>query len=111
MLQTLQDKLAESIAAFTAPANEQSSLQAIEQHFSYQPEDVKQWWSGVRWVQDQRAPLDGAASMKGQSATTKTVSKAVLTQTLDLLEKAGVLKAPSDGWKPETFVKSAQLAD
>jgi hypothetical protein len=110
-LNEFQQKLQETITAFTDPKNETEPRQAIEKHFSYKPEDVQQWWSGVRWALDQREPLANASSMKGQNAHTKTVSKAVLTQTLDLLEKAGVFKAPQGGWDFTKFTETSKLVD
>lgn len=112
-LSEFQDKLQESIAAFTAPAAEDASLRAIETHFSYKSEDVRQWWTGVRWVQDQRG-RGGASELKGQHATTQTVSKDVLLQTLDVLEKAGVVKRPvntSGAWDTEAFCSSQRLSE
>lgn len=111
VLKEFQSRLQESIKQFTSPEKETESQAFIEQHFSYKSEDVKKWWAGVRWVQDQREPLSGAQGMNGQAATTMTVSRAVLTQTLDLLQKAGVVKAPSDGWDLETFAAADRLAE
>jgi hypothetical protein len=102
-------KLQETITAFTEPSNENESLVAITEQMSYDRKDVEKWWSGVRWVQDQREALPGADSFHGQSTTTQTVSKAVLEQTLDNLEKAGVIKKPQDDWDYSTFVSPKNL--
>ncbi|UZJ57258.1 hypothetical protein CBS101457_006578 [Exobasidium rhododendri] len=103
------ERLQESIKTFTDPAKETESLDTIVEQMSYNREDVEKWWSGVRWVQDQRKALDGAESFHGQSATTQTVSKAVLEQTLENLEKAGVIKKPGDGWDFTKFVPMSKL--
>lgn len=106
-----QNKLRDTIRDFTSPSNESKSLQAITDQMSYKGEDVRSWWSGVRWVQDQREDLGAAIRMKGQSTSTTTVSKAVLEQTLSVLEKAGVLKEPAGGWDYTAFASSDKLVE
>lgn len=76
---------------------------------SYKKDDVQKWWSGVRWVQDQRPDLQGAESMNGQTTTTQTVSKAVLQQTLSNLEQAGVLQRPEGGWNHGDFAPAHKI--
>ena len=78
---------------------------------SYKKEDVETWWSRVRWVQDQRPDLEGAKDFHGQSTTTQTVSKAVLEQTLNDLQKAGVVKKPEGGWNFSSLVTADNLVE
>lgn len=122
LLQEFQGKLQESILSFTSPSNEVESLKVIEDHFEYKAEDVRQWWSGVRWVQDQRPPLQngqgtqqGATAiplkLKGQNTSTTIVSKEVLLETLGVLQKAGVVQSPTEGWNLETFASSTRISE
>lgn len=111
VLEQFLAKVKETISEFTLPANEDKSIEAIMKQMSYPKEDVLNWWSKVRWVQDQRPELESASGMKGQDATTKTVSKSVLKLTLDDLEKAGVVKAPAGGWDFALFVSADRLVD
>ena len=104
-------KLQDTIKSFTLPTNEAKSIEAIMKQMKYPKEDVIKWWSGVRWVQDQRDELDSAKEMKGQDAATTTVSKAVLKLTLDDLEKAGVVQSPVNGWDCTRFTPAATLID
>lgn len=111
VLTEFQTRLQQSIKDFTSLEKAEASQAYIEKHFSYKSEDVAQWWSRVRWVQDNRGALSGAESMNGQSASTTTVSKGVLTQTLDLLEKAGVVHTPDGGWRLNTFAEPERLSE
>ena len=110
-MQEFLTRLQETIKDFTLPQVEKQSLEAIAKQMSYKDEDVQEWWSGVRWVQDQRQPLPQAQSMLGQNTSTQTVSKAVLNQTLNMLEKAGVVKSPSNGWDLTLFTPADRQSD
>lgn len=104
-------KLQETILSFTLPANEAESIEKIMKQMSYPKGDVLDWWSRVRWVQDQREELGSAKEMKGQDASTTTVSKSVLELTLEDLVKAGVIKSPAGGWDYTLFAKTDKLVD
>lgn len=111
VLNQFLNRLQEIIKDFTSSNNEAESLLSITNQMGYPREDVESWWAGVRWVQDQRSPLPSSASMKGQESTTETVSKSVLQQTLDVLEKAGVVQKPAGGWDYTCFVAADKLVD
>lgn len=111
VLNQFLEKLQETIKTFTSLKNEAESLQSITDQMGYQREDVEKWWSGVRWVQDQRSALPSSAAMKGQETTTTTISQSVLKQTLDILEKAGAVQKPADGWEYSQFAPTNKLVE
>jgi len=59
----------------------------IQKSLGYPEEDIRAWLKTVDYPSDIRE-----------------IKESVVRETLDILEKAGVVKAPSDGWKMETFV-------
>ncbi|KAM0748336.1 periplasmic binding protein-like II [Meredithblackwellia eburnea MCA 4105] len=84
--------LSGSIHAFdTKEAREGSSRSFIEGHFGYPEEDVRAWLDTVRY------PETGV----------DVVKKETIEKTLNILEQAGVLKAPVGGWNVEDFVDTS----
>ena len=90
-------QLQQSIREFANPETRKngSAKKWIVQHHQYKPEDVESWLDTVRWVGEQTPNPDKVPST-GQTTTTETVSKETIRQTLQVLEKAGVVKADVD---------------
>ncbi|CAD6897690.1 unnamed protein product [Tilletia controversa] len=126
-LKTFLAKLQEYMTAFATPERVANGSAAayIQDHFSYDKEDVETWLDSVRWAGDTRPNHSGersqaagskagdwvapAAPTVGQDTSSSTLSKDTLRLVLDMLEKAGVLTAPSDGWNPASFVSAESV--
>ncbi|KAG8736517.1 hypothetical protein FRC10_009228 [Ceratobasidium sp. 414] len=66
---------------------DQPDVDFIRQHFGYEEKDVRDWLKTVRWVEDCSA-----------------ISGKVIADTLNILNQAGVVERPFDGFKVEDFV-------
>lgn len=64
----------------------------VVERFKYKPEDVKTWFTAVRYAQDPRPNLTTAAATAGQKTDTSTVSSETVTKTVEILNKAGAVK-------------------
>ncbi|KAG6842360.1 hypothetical protein C0991_010650 [Blastosporella zonata] len=71
-------------------SRENANVKFIETHFGYPAEDIKAWLKTVAYPEN---CLD--------------IPRKVITDTLSVLEKAGVVKAPEGGFSVETFVETA----
>ncbi|TKY90653.1 hypothetical protein EX895_000651 [Sporisorium graminicola] len=97
-------RLQESIRAFANPETRQNgqAKQWIVQHHQYKEEDVESWLNTVRWVGEQTPNPEGVkVPATGQDTTTQTVSSETIKETLQVLEKAGVVSTDFD---PSIFV-------
>ena len=102
------EKLHESIQTFANPEtrSQGSAAEFIIQHHNYKPEDVASWLETVRWAGESTAnPQNIAVPNVGQNTTTLSVSRATITSTLEVLEKAGVVNGP---FNPSLFVDEPQ---
>ncbi|PWN92157.1 hypothetical protein FA10DRAFT_265958 [Acaromyces ingoldii] len=98
-------KLADQVKKFTS--DEEKAKSTIVEQMKYDAKDVDQWYAGVRWVGDSREGQgSGGKRLKGQSVKTNEVSEEVLLQTLETLQKAGVVEEPQGGWDLDRFVTS-----
>lgn len=92
-------KLQHSIREFANPQSRENgqAKQWIVQHHQYKEDDVESWLNTVRWAGEETPNPDGLkVPSTGQDTTTNTVSGDTITQTLQVLEKAGVVKADID---------------
>lgn len=93
------EKLQESIKQFANPETRRSgqAKKFLVNHHGYKEEDVESWLETVRWAGEETANPEGLkVPTSGQNTNTKTVSKGVIRETLELLEKAGVVKADKE---------------
>lgn len=113
LLSTFLTRLHEAIQAFANPDTRASGAAAdwIVNHHGYQRADVLAWLDTVRWSGEQTPNPATSCIHHGQNATTCTVSKDVLTNTLDVLDKAGVVHPPPQGWDLASFVPAQRLVD
>lgn len=108
VLEEFLQKLDESIKAFANPdTRADGSLHAfIESVHHYKPEDIAEWASTVRWAGETTPdpahvkPTDA----KALETNAYTLSSGMLLNTLQVLEDAGVLQRPTDGWDMSRFV-------
>lgn len=97
-------RLQESIKQFANPETRKSGAAKafIIHHHGYKEDDVDSWLETVRWAGEE---TDNPPGLKvpttGQNTSTHTISRATITQTLDVLEKAGVVK---NDFEPSIFV-------
>jgi len=81
-------KLSEYVQAFDLPtARAGPNVEVIKAKFGYPEEDIEAWLKTVAY------PLDCSS-----------IPKKVITDTLSVLEKAGVVKAPDDGFNVDDFI-------
>ncbi|KAG8789978.1 hypothetical protein FRC12_013032 [Ceratobasidium sp. 428] len=66
---------------------EQADVEFIRERFGYQEKDVRDWLKTVRWVED-------CTAIPGK----------VIADTLNILDQAGVVTRPLDGFKVEDFI-------
>ncbi|SAM69311.1 uncharacterized protein UBRO_00663 [Ustilago bromivora] len=100
------DKLQESIKQFANPETRKNgeAKKFIVNLHKYKEEDVESWLQTVRWACEETPNPEGLKfPSAGQNTGTKTVSKNVIKETLELLEKAGVVKADKEA---KVFVDS-----
>ncbi|SPO21011.1 uncharacterized protein UTRI_00488 [Ustilago trichophora] len=89
-------RLQDSIRSFANPQTRQSgeAKQWIMDHHKYKEQDVESWLETVRWAGEETPNPEGVkVPATGQETNTQTVSKQTIKQTLEVLEKAGVVKA------------------
>lgn len=101
------EKLQESIRQFTNPETRKRGevRDFIVNHHGYKVEDVESWLETVRWAGEETKNPEGLkVPSMGQETTTDSVSRATIRETLEVLEKAGVVKA--DAVSDEGFVDS-----
>lgn len=105
-------KLQESIRSFANPSTRSKGdvRDFIVNHHGYKVEDVESWLETVRWAGEETKNPEGLKVPKtGQNTSTQSVSRDTIKETLEVLEKAGVVKADI---KPEVFVDaSSRLVD
>ncbi|GAC95458.1 possible thiamine biosynthesis enzyme [Pseudozyma hubeiensis SY62] len=92
-------KLQESIREFANTETRQNgqAKEWIVNHHQYKEEDVESWLKTVRWVgEDMTDPEGVKVPTTGQNTTTQTVSSETIKETLQVLEKAGVLNSDID---------------
>ncbi|GAK62244.1 periplasmic binding protein-like II [Moesziomyces antarcticus] len=92
-------RLQQSIHEFANPDTRASgkAKQFIVNHHGYKEEDVESWLNTVRWADEQTPNPEGLeVPATGQNTNTQSVSAGTVKHTLELLEKAGVLKAGID---------------
>ncbi|KAG9121474.1 hypothetical protein FRC07_002561 [Ceratobasidium sp. 392] len=66
---------------------DQADVDFIRERFGYQEKDVRDWLKTVRWVED-------CTAIPGK----------VIVDTLNILEQAGVVQRPLDGFQIEDFI-------
>ncbi|SPO20093.1 uncharacterized protein UTRI_00488_B [Ustilago trichophora] len=89
-------RLQDCIRSFANPHTRQTgqAKQWIMDHHKYKEEDVESWLKTVRWAGEETPNPEGVKlPTTGQQTNTQTVSKETIKQTLEVLEKAGVVKA------------------
>lgn len=105
-------RLQTSIKEFANPTTRENgeAKKWIVNHHQYKEEDVESWLNTVRWAGEETPnPKELKVPATGQDTCTENVSKETIKQTLQILEKAGVVKADID---VERFVdNSARLVN
>ncbi|EST10038.1 hypothetical protein PSEUBRA_000441 [Kalmanozyma brasiliensis GHG001] len=92
-------RLQEEIRKFANPQTRKdgTAKKWIVDHHQYKEEDVESWLETVRWVgEETENPTGVKVPSSGQNTTTQTISASTIRETLELLEKAGVVKADID---------------
>ncbi|KAG6899965.1 hypothetical protein C0993_004866 [Termitomyces sp. T159_Od127] len=90
------ENLTTYVRAFdSAESRASSNVEYIKKHFGYPSEDIEAWLKTVAYPQ-----------------SCLQISQEVITDTLNVLEKAGVVRMPEGGFAIESFVNTdiAQLA-
>ncbi|CAE6454949.1 hypothetical protein BN14_02935 [Rhizoctonia solani AG-1 IB] len=67
----------------------QADVDFIQKRFGYPEEDIRAWLKTVRWAED-------CTAIPGK----------VIVDTLNILDKAGVVKRPMDGFNVEDFTNN-----
>lgn len=92
VLKSFLSNLSASIEAFDTPlARSTSSKEFIIKTFGYRQEDVQSWFDQVTY------PAHGV----------EAVEKNTIEKTLKILQAAGVLEAPEQGWNLDDFVDTS----
>lgn len=101
-------KLDESIKSFANPeTRKDGSLHAfIERVHHYKPEDIAEWASTVRWAGEVTPDPENTkpTDPRAEETNAYTLSSSMLLHTLKVLEDAGVLQTPAEGWDVSRFV-------
>ncbi|QRV75063.1 hypothetical protein RhiJN_03078 [Ceratobasidium sp. AG-Ba] len=88
VLRSFLGRLTEYVRKFDEPRErEQADVDFIRKHFGYEEHDIREWLKTVRWVEDCSA-----------------ISGKVIVDTLNILNEAGVVQRPLDGFKVEDFI-------
>ncbi|EPQ26077.1 uncharacterized protein PFL1_06285 [Pseudozyma flocculosa PF-1] len=113
LLDEFQRRLTDEIRKFANPHTRQSGQAKdwIVQHHDYKPGDVATWLDGVRWAGEETPNPPSSSITEGQNTTPQTVSQQVVSSTLDVLEKAGVVKRPHDGWQMQSFIQGGSAVE
>ncbi|KAH7341758.1 hypothetical protein B0J17DRAFT_704311 [Rhizoctonia solani] len=89
-LRNFLGKLTEYVAKFdSSEQRAQADVEFIRERFGYPESDIRAWLDTVRWVED-------CTAIPGK----------VIVDTLNILDKAGVVKRPMHGYKVEDFVNN-----
>lgn len=99
ILPVFLSKLQDSIREFANPQTRESGEAKawIVNHHNYKEEDVESWLKTVRWAGEETGNPEGLkVPSTGQNTTTESVSGETIRQTLEVLEKAGVVKKDID---------------
>lgn len=111
VLEEFLHKLHESITAFANPQTRADrSLHAfIESVHHYKPEDIAAWASNVRWAGEATPDPEGVTPTDAKALETNayTLSSGMLQHTLKVLEDAGVLQHPAQGWDSKSFTDTS----
>ncbi|WFC95208.1 hypothetical protein MBRA1_001855 [Malassezia brasiliensis] len=111
LLEAFLHKLDESIKLFANPETRKNgSLHAfIESVHHYKPEDIVEWASTVRWAGEITPDPENTKPTDPRAGETNayTLSSSMLLHTLKVLEDAGVLQTPAEGWNVSRFVDTS----
>ncbi|ORY30326.1 hypothetical protein BCR39DRAFT_529195 [Naematelia encephala] len=89
-LKTFLSTLETYVNNFNSPSSRSGpAVDFVVDTFKQQREDVVEWLESVKYED-----------------TLAEVSEKVVSDTLNILEKAGVVKTPAEGWKIDTFVNT-----
>ncbi|CAE6431825.1 unnamed protein product [Rhizoctonia solani] len=89
-LRNFLGKLTEYVVKFDSEEQRaQADVNFIRERFGYPEADIRAWLNTVHWVAD-------CSAIPGK----------VIVDTLNILDKAGVVKRPMDGFKVEEFVNT-----
>lgn len=87
-LRNFLGRLTQYVRKFDEPGQrEQADVDFIRERFGYEEHDIREWLKTVRWVEDCSA-----------------ISGKVIVDTLNILNQAGVVQRPFDGFKVEDFI-------
>ncbi|KAG6855772.1 hypothetical protein H0H87_010981 [Tephrocybe sp. NHM501043] len=90
-LRVFLERLTIYVRTFNSPeSRESANIKFIEEHFGYPTADIESWLKTV-----------------GYPESCLHISQKVITDTLSVLEKAGVVKVPEGGFPIEFFVDTA----
>ncbi|PKI84569.1 hypothetical protein MVES1_001794 [Malassezia vespertilionis] len=111
VLKAFLDHLDASIRAFANPSTraDHSLHKFIQSVHQYKPEDVEAWAEKVRWAGEETPDPEGIRPLdpKANAVNAHSVSGAMILNTLRILEEAGVLQRPANGWSPASFVDTS----